>query len=241
MQIATTIVVPSSCWACAVPVRRLVVLYRDFEGPWVATAAASAKIAVTARGCSARSPAGRLQLVSTGVITIPVMRESGYTSEAAGGIEAVASTGGQLMPPIMGASAFVMAEFLEIAYAEVVIAALVPAVLYYTALFIVSDLEAARTRIARVDERALPRARAILKAGWFFPLPFGVLVYALFGLHLRPEVAALYATLSLLACTRTLAVPAAPNPARRTDQGGSARTGNAAGDIILIVSPRQGW
>ena len=196
----------------------------------------SAKIAVTASGLfGSISGSAVSNVVSTGVITIPLMRESGYGSEAAGGIEAVASTGGQLMPPIMGASAFVMAEFLQVAYAEVVIAALVPAVLYYAALFIVSDLEAARTRIARVDERALPRARAILKAGWFFPLPFGVLVYALFGLHLRPEAAALYATLSLLACTATLGYQG-----RRTGLGALIKavreTGDACVDIILIVA-----
>ena len=196
----------------------------------------SAKIAVTASGLfGSISGSAVSNVVSTGVITIPLMREGGYSSEAAGGIEAVASTGGQLMPPIMGASAFVMAEFLQIAYAEVVIAALVPALLYYAALFIVSDLEAARTRIARVEEHALPRARAVLKAGWFFPLPFGVLVYALFGLHQRPEAAALYATLSLLACTATLGYQG-----RRTGLGtlmkAVRQTGHACIDIILIVA-----
>ena len=196
----------------------------------------SAKIAVTASALfGSISGSAVSNVVSTGVITIPLMREAGYSSEAAGGIEAVASTGGQLMPPIMGASAFVMAEFLEIAYAEVVIAALVPAVLYYAALFIVSDLEAARTRIARVEEHALPQARAILKAGWFFPLPFGVLVYALFGLHQRPETAALYATLSLLACTATLGYQG-----QRTRLGALMKavrqTGHACIDIILIVA-----
>ena len=196
----------------------------------------SAKIAVTASALfGSISGSAVSNVVSTGVITIPLMREAGYSSEAAGGIEAVASTGGQLMPPIMGASAFVMAEFLQIAYAEVVIAALVPAVLYYAALFIVSDLEAGRTRIARVEEHALPRARAILKAGWFFPLPFGVLVYALFGLHQRPEAAALYATLSLLACTATLGYQG-----RRTGLGtlmkAVRQTGHACIDIILIVA-----
>ena len=196
----------------------------------------SAKIAVTASALfGSISGSAVSNVVSTGVITIPLMREAGYSSEAAGGIEAVASTGGQLMPPIMGASAFVMAEFLQISYAEVVIAALVPAVLYYAALFIVSDLEAGRTRIARVEEHALPQARAILKAGWFFPLPFGVLVYALFGLHQRPEAAALYATLSLLACTATLGYQG-----RRTGLGtlmkAVRQTGHACIDIILIVA-----
>ena len=87
--------------------------------------------------------------------------------------EAVASTGGQLMPPLMGASAFVMAEFLEVPYADVVLAALIPAFLYYLALFVVTDLEAAKTGIARIAIDKLPKAWPVLKAGWFFPCPSG--------------------------------------------------------------------
>jgi len=139
-------------------------------------------------------------VVSTGVITIPLMRRGGYEPKVAGAFEAVASTGGQLMPPLMGASAFVMAEFLEIPYADVVLAALIPAFLYYLALFVVTDLEAAKIGIARIALDKLPNAWQVLRAGWFFPLPFGVLIYGLFGANLRPEEAALYAVLTLLIC-----------------------------------------
>ena len=161
----------------------------------------SAKIAVAASSLfGSISGSAVSNVVSTGVITIPLMRDSGYTAESAGAIEAVASTGGQLMPPLMGASAFVMAEFLEVAYAEVVLAALIPAYLYYLALFVVTDLEAAKTGIARIALDQLPKAWPILKAGWFFPLPFGALIYGLFGANLRPEEAALYSVLLLLIC-----------------------------------------
>jgi TRAP transporter 4TM/12TM fusion protein len=196
----------------------------------------SAKIAVTASGFfGSISGSAVSNVVSTGVITIPLMRQSGYTAEAAGGIEAVASTGGQLMPPIMGATAFVMAEYLEVPYTDVVIAALVPAILYYTALFIVTDLEAARTGIASVDESELPRFWASLKAGWFFPLPFGVLIYALFGLNESPETSALYASVVLFVCAAVFGYEG-----RRMGLGGLYNalrdTGSACIDIILIVA-----
>ena len=158
----------------------------------------SAKIAVVASSLfGAISGSAVSNVASTGVVTIPLMRESGYTKESAAAIEAVASTGGQLMPPLMGASAFVMAEFLEIPYAEVVLAALIPAMLYYLALFVLTDLVAAKTGIKKIPADQLPKMRPILRAGWFFPLPFGVLIYALFGLNLLPETAALYATVVL--------------------------------------------
>ena len=195
-----------------------------------------AKIAVTASGLfGSISGSAVSNVLSTGVITIPLMRESGYSAESAGAIEAVASTGGQLMPPLMGASAFVMAEFLEIPYADVVLAALVPAVLYYFALFVVADLEAARTGITKIDRGALPAAGKVLRAGWFFPMPFGFLIYALFVLNLRPETAALYSALVLLICAAIFGYEGK----RISPSGllGALRdTGLAAVELILIVA-----
>jgi TRAP transporter 4TM/12TM fusion protein len=130
-------------------------------------------------------------VVSTGVITIPLMRRSGYSAVQAGAIEAVASTGGQLMPPIMGASAFLMAELLQISYVDVMIAAVLPSLLYYFAVFVQVDLLAARDRIAVLAD-GLPEARDVFRRGWHFLLPFAVLLYALFEMQLDPEVAALY-------------------------------------------------
>ena len=160
-----------------------------------------AKIAVTA-SCIFGTISGSVvsNVATTGVITIPLMRDAGYTPEQAGAIEAVASTGGQLMPPIMGAAAFLMAEFLQIQYTDVVLAALIPAVLYYLALFILADLEAARRNIQRVDPKLIPRAIAVAKAGWYFPLPFVVLIGGLFSLHYTPEYAALLAAATVVIC-----------------------------------------
>lgn len=195
-----------------------------------------AKIAITASGLfGSISGSAVSNVLSTGVITIPLMRDTGYSAESSGAIEAVASTGGQLMPPLMGASAFVMAEFLEIPYAEVVLAALVPAILYYVALFIVADLEAARTGIKKVDTSVLPAVGKVFKAGWFFPLPFGFLIYALFVLNQRPETAALYSTLVLLICAVVFGYEG--KRISPTQLWGALRdTGLAAVELILIVA-----
>jgi TRAP transporter 4TM/12TM fusion protein len=131
-------------------------------------------------------------VTTTGVVTIPLMKQSGYSGVDAGAIEANASTGGQFMPPIMGAAAFLMAEFLEMDYADIVVAAIIPALLYYFAIFVQVDLVAARDRIKFVADQ-LPRARTVLREGWHFIVPFVVLLYALYGLHAEAEIAALYA------------------------------------------------
>ena len=159
----------------------------------------SSKIAIVASSLfGSISGSAVSNVVSTGVITIPMMRRGGYPAHSAAAIEAVASTGGQLMPPMMGAAAFVMAELLETQYKEVVLAALIPAVLYYVALFIQSDLQAARDGIGRVDEADIPKRWPVIKAGWIFIVPFVVIILALFEWNLQPETAALYAAATLL-------------------------------------------
>ena len=139
-------------------------------------------------------------VVSTGIVTIPMMKNSGYKAHDAGAIEAVASTGGQLMPPIMGAAAFIMAELLARPYSDIVIAATVPAILYYAALFIQADLEAAKSNIAAVPRSEMRPLRQVLREGWYFPIPFAIVVIGLFWLNLSPDTAALYAALSLIVC-----------------------------------------
>jgi len=140
-------------------------------------------------------------IVTTGVITIPLMTKGGYAPHMAGAIEAVASTGGQLMPPIMGAAAFLMAEFLAIPYTDVILAALIPAILYYVALFLEADLEAARKGLAGLDLSKIPATGSVIKAGWYFPLPFIVLVVALFFWNDLPEKAALRGVAVILVCS----------------------------------------
>ncbi len=158
----------------------------------------SAKIAVAASALfGSISGSAVANVVATGVVTIPMIKKSGYSAHQAGAIEAVASTGGQLMPPVMGAAAFLMAEFLQIPYSDVVLAALVPALLYYTALFIQADLEAARRGITRVPQADIPRARDVLP-GLHFLLPFVVLIVGLFSFNIQPETAVLASAVVLI-------------------------------------------
>ncbi|MGH8649198.1 MAG: TRAP transporter permease, partial [Burkholderiales bacterium] len=108
-------------------------------------------------------------VTAVGVVTIPLMKRSGYPAQIAAAIEAVGSTGGQLMPPVMGAAAFLMAEVLAVPYAEVMIAAIIPAFLYYLALFFQVDVEAAKRGIRGEPADRLPRLVPVLRAGWYFP------------------------------------------------------------------------
>jgi len=173
-------------------------------------------------------------VVATGIVTIPLMKRAGYPAHKAAAIEAVASTGGQLMPPVMGAAAFLIAEFLEISYAEVVLAAIVPGLLYYIALFIQTDLEAAREGIPPVDPEAIPRAGPVLRAGWYFPISFAVMLVGLFYLNYQPDKAVMWAILAVI-------VPAAVfgfqgvrfGPAQLIDS--LRETGHGALDLILIT------
>ena len=151
----------------------------------------SMKIAVAASGLfGSISGSAVANVVATGVVTIPMIKRDNYPAHKAGAIEAVASTGGQLMPPVMGAAAFLMAEFLQVSYAQVALAALVPALLYYGALFIQADLEAARLGISAAPADQMP-ARGTIIGGLHFLLAFALLIYALFNLNWQPERAAL--------------------------------------------------
>lgn len=140
-------------------------------------------------------------VVSTGIITVPMMKKSGFQKHTAGAVEAVASTGGQLMPPVMGAAAFLMAEFLQVSYGEVLIAALIPSLLYYAALFVQVDLYAAKHGIKAPPGTILPSVLRTLREGWHFPLPFAIFLYMLFAMNAAPGFAALVASAFLMVTT----------------------------------------
>jgi TRAP transporter 4TM/12TM fusion protein len=133
-----------------------------------------------------------------GWITIPMMKKTGYKPHVAGAIEAVASTGGQIMPPVMGAAAFIIPEYAGIPYSKVAIAAFVPAVLYYLCLFIQVDLEAGKTGLRGLPRDQLPPLRGILGESYLFIIPLAALIYALFILYLSPGKAALFAAATIL-------------------------------------------
>ena len=137
-------------------------------------------------------------VVVDGAFTIPMMKKAGYPPPVAAAVEAVASTGGQIMPPVMGAAAFLIAEYLQIPYAQVALAAFVPAVLYYVALFIQVDLLAARNGIHGLPPNELPRLVPVLKRSLSFVGPLAVLVVWMFFLNRRPEEAGLLAAAAAL-------------------------------------------
>ena len=118
-------------------------------------------------------------VVVDGPITIPMMKRAGYAPHLASAIEAVASTGGQLMPPVMGVAAFLIAEFLAVPYGDVAVAAVIPALLYYLALFVQVDLEAAKHGLTGLARAELPRAGAVFRSGSGFLVPIAVLFYTL--------------------------------------------------------------
>lgn len=174
-------------------------------------------------------------IMATGVVTIPMMKRAGYPPALAGAVEATASTGGQLMPPVMGAVAFLMADFLEMSYAEVCIAAALPAILYYGALFIQADLDAARFGFGRVAEAEIPRLGRVLRQGSIFAAPFAVLIGLMFFLNWEPERAALMACFALIVIGFFFGYGG--RRLRLGDLWGSVvETGMGVIDILLVVA-----
>ena len=138
-------------------------------------------------------------VVVDGPITINMMKRLGYRAAFAGGVEAAASNGGQIMPPVMGAAAFLMAEILGMPYWSVAVAAFLPALLYYVALYFMLDFEAAKTGLSGLDKEEIPPFFEILKEGWFFLIPIVVLLFFIGYLGYNVAKSGLYATLSLVA------------------------------------------
>lgn len=150
-----------------------------------------AKVAIVASGLmGSMSGSVVTNVMTTGVMTIPAMRRIKLTAPFAAGVEACASTGGVLMPPVMGATAFIMANFLGVSYASVALAAIIPSLLYFFGLFVQIDARSAHDNIEGLDSEELPSLRQTLKDGWYYLFAFGLLVYLL--LFLRREMLAPY-------------------------------------------------
>ena len=137
-------------------------------------------------------------VASTGVFTIPLMKRVGYTPRTAGAIEAVASTGGSLSPPIMGAAAFLIAEFTGIPYVTVAIAAIIPTLLYFIAVFMQVDLDAAKLGLKGIPEKEIPPLRDAMSSAYLFLIPFTALLLTLFLLKQSPERSAFVGILAIL-------------------------------------------
>jgi TRAP transporter 4TM/12TM fusion protein len=139
-----------------------------------------AKVAIFASGLMGMingTSAGNV--VSTGSLTIPLMKKVGYSKKSAGAVEAAASTGGQIMPPIMGAGAFIMAEITGIPYTEIAIAAIIPSILYFASVYFMVDFEAAKLGMRGMRDDELPKLRKLIKQVYLF-IPIIILIYALF-------------------------------------------------------------
>lgn len=160
-----------------------------------------AKMAVVAScifGTISGSPISNV--ASTGAFTIPLMKRTGYKKEFAGAVEAVASTGGQIMPPIMGAAAFLLAEFTGISYSTVCLAALVPALMYYLNLFLVIDCTALKEQLMGLAPEDIPPLKPVLKRSAKLIVPVIVLLLSLLVWGKTAARSAFYATLAVIIC-----------------------------------------
>ncbi|MAS15205.1 MAG: C4-dicarboxylate ABC transporter permease [Nitratireductor sp.] len=165
----------------------------------------AAKISIVASGLfGSISGVVVSNIVATGVVTIRLMINSGFRRATAAAVEAVASTGGQIAPPVMGAVAFLMADILQKPYSEIVVAAIVPALLYYVSLFAQADLLAAKQNIKPVEGEEIPPVSKVMSRGWVFIIPFAAIVIALFWFNQRAETAALWGGAAALAIGLTV-------------------------------------
>jgi TRAP transporter 4TM/12TM fusion protein len=137
--------------------------------------------------------------VTTGAFTIPLMKRSGYDAEFAGGVEASASSGGQILPPVMGAAAFLIVEFTLTPYADVVMAAAIPAIVFFFGVWVMVHLEASRTGIGGVDPSELVPFRPHLKRGWFYLVPLALLLFYLIVERLSVARSAWYTIVAIVA------------------------------------------
>jgi TRAP transporter 4TM/12TM fusion protein len=137
-------------------------------------------------------------VVTTGTFTIPIMKKTGFSKEKAGAIEVSSSVNGQLMPPVMGAAAFVMASFIGVTYFEIVKHAFLPAIISYVALFYISHLEALKLNLKGMEEQDIPNLKKTFLSGLHFLIPIFVLIYLLVYLRLTASYSIYYATIALI-------------------------------------------
>lgn len=203
----------------------------------------AAKAAVLASGLSGTvSGSSVANVVTTGPFTIPLMRRSGYDAERAGAVEVAASTNGQLMPPVMGAAAFLIAEYAGVPYSQVALAALVPAILAYGGLLWIVHGEACKLGLSGIPAADLPRLGPTLRRGVPFVLPLGVLLWALVVERWSPRLAAFWSIVALAAVQllRALAAPGSRRDALlawlREIGGGLVAGGRTMAPIAVAVA-----
>ncbi len=161
----------------------MITLFTDFAlGLFGHTKGGPAKVAVVSSGLMGTiNGSGVANVVTTGQFTIPLMKRFGYKAEFAGGVEATASMGGQIMPPVMGAVAFIMAETIDVPYVEICKAAAIPALLYFFTAFVMVHLEAGRRGLLGMPKDQCPNPWTAIRLRWYLILPLAVLVWLLFS------------------------------------------------------------
>ena len=185
-----------------------------------------AKVAIVSSGLmGSMSGSVVTNVLTTGQLTIPAMRKSGMAGEVAGGVEACASTGGVLLPPIMGSTAFVMATLLDIAYIDVAVAAALPAFLYFTSLYLQIDAYAGRENVVGLAEEDIPSLRKTIFEGWFYLGAFALLIFLLIFLQ-QESLAPYYATAALLVLNQF-------SPQHRLDLSGAVDLMYSVGKLLI--------
>lgn len=160
------------------------------------TAGGPAKVSVIGSGFMGMVNGSAVaNVVTTGAVTIPLMKKTGYSSRFAAAVEAVASTGGQIAPPVMGAAAFIMAEFIGVPYTKIILAAIIPALVYYIALFMVVHFEAKKIGLKGISKENIPNVVQVLKEGGHLTIPIIVLLGLLFT-GVTPLYAATFALIA---------------------------------------------
>lgn len=168
----------------------------------------SAKVAVVASALfGSISGSVVANVLATGSVTIPLMKRAGYSKTFAAAVESTASTGGQMMPPVMGAAAFIMAEFIQQSYFDVVVYATVPAILYFVSVYVAVHLRSARLGLGAVDDIPRTPLLAFFAQGWPFFFSISVLLISLMGMRLSAERSAFFAILALLVADVTRSGP----------------------------------
>ena len=162
-------------------------------GRFTGGTAKAAVVASALQGTVSGSSVGNT--VASGSFTIPMMKKAGFTPEFAGATEAAASTGGQIMPPMMGAAAFIMMEYLGVSYATIMLAAVVPAILYFTGIFIGTHFEAKKLKIIGLPKSELPRFKDLLIRDGYMLIPLFVIIGTIMS-GFTPQRAALFGILS---------------------------------------------
>ncbi len=160
----------------------------------------SAKVAIVGSSLFGMISGSTVANVGTvGTVTIPLMKRSGFAPSFAAAVESAASVAGQLMPPVMGAAAFIMAEVLGVPYIQVAMAAAIPAALYYFALFVMVDLQAAKLGLRGLPPEERPRLGRVVRRGWPALIPVAVLIYLMGAVGYSPGLASFWATVVVVA------------------------------------------